>query len=926
MTDPGRLAMGEPGRSAEAHVVEDFLTSASIAPSALVIEGDPGIGKTTLWLSALDQARQRGFTVLTARASATDSVLAYTSLADLFADAGLDATPLPDPQRLAIDRILLRANTDGQPTEQRTVAAAFVSAIQILAEASPLLVAVDDLQWLDLSSAHAIGFAARRATGRVGMLATFRTNTHRDRPPSWFAPPPPADVTRIRLGPLSVGALHTAVSRRLGRSLSRPQMTRIYQLSAGNPFYAIELARTLLDQPPGAQVSTPATLMELVHNRIGTLDPAVREALLAIASLGTSTISDIAHAIDTDTHHVAGLLEVAETQGIVEIAGNRVQFTHPLLAQGCYDDATAAQRRAMHRRLAQLVTQPELRARHLALCDITGEPQTLDALDTAAHIARMRGAPAAAAELLQLAIGLGGDTAERRILCATHHFNAGNAAHARTLLEQTLVSVTTAKQRAEALNLLGLISHLEGSVIEGADQLERALANAGDDLALRVQILVSLSWIQTHNADQLAASAHSIADAVASAVRLNDTQLLSQALGTSVGVHLLLGDGLDDQNLCRALELENQQAATTVMFRPTVHDALASAWTGQLEAARDKFFAIRKNCIDRGEESELVFVTFHQVLNEIWLANLAEAAGLAEDTVEQARQLGGTLSLAAALTVRALVAAYSGREREARRDVDEAIGPMRESGTELLKGWTVAVSGFLEVSLGNYQAAINALEPLLGRVAAAPNATEIFVAWFLPDAIESLIQSARMDEAEPWIEILESNGRRLDRPWMLAVGSRCRAMLLAAQGDLAAATAAAQTAMAEHDRLPMPFERARTQLLLGQLQHRQRRRDAARTNIGAALAVFDDLDTPLWSAKAHASLARSNVTAGPAKLLTAGEQRVAELAASGMTNREIAAALFVSLKTVEVHLTRIYRKLDVRTRTELVRRIDQLDL
>jgi DNA-binding CsgD family transcriptional regulator len=891
----------------------------------LVIEGDPGIGKTTLWLSALDQARERGFVVLAARASATDSVLAYTSLADLLADAGIDWTPLPDPQRLAIDRILLRANTDGQPTDQRTVAAAFVSVIQILAEASPVLVAVDDLQWLDASSAHAIGFAARRATGRVGLAATVRTTSRRERAPSWFAPPPPAELTRIRLGPLSVGALHTAVSQRVGHSLSRPQMSRIYEVSAGNPFYAIELARTLLDQPPGAQASMPGTLMELVHKRVGTLDPAVREALLAVACVGAPNIGDIAAAIGGDVHRVVGLLEGAETQGIVEITGNRVQFTHPLLARGCYDDANPAQRRAMHRRLADLVTEPEVRAHHLALCDPVGEPQTLAALDTAADIARMRGAPAAAAELLELAIGLGGDTAARRILCATHHFNAGNSVHARMVLEQTLVSVATAKQRAEALNLLGLMSHLEGSVIEGADQLERALANAGEDLALRVQILVSLSWIQTHNVDQLAASARSIADAVASAVRLKDTQLLSQALGMSVVVHLLLGDGLDDQNLCRALELENHQAATTVMSRPTVHDALASAWTGQLDAAHDKFIAIRKDCIDHGEESELVFVTFHQVLNEIWRANQTEAAHLAEDTVERARQLGGTLPLGAALTVRALVAAYGGREHEARRDVDEAIEPMRQSGSELLTAWTVAVLGFLEVSLGNYQAAMNALEPLLARVVAAPNATEIFVAWFLPDAAEALIALGRLGDAEPLIDSLENNGRRLDRPWMLAVGARCRAMLHAGRGDLGAATAAAELAMTEHDRLPMPFERARTQLLLGQLQRRQRRRDAGAANVGAALAMFEELDTPLWSARARASLARSNLIAGPAKLLTASEQRVAELVGSGITNREVAAALFISPKTVEVHLTRIYRKLDVRTRAELVRRIDQLD-
>lgn len=924
MTDTGRRALGEPGRSTETHIVEDFLTTASTAPSALVIEGDPGIGKTTLWMSALDQARERGFAVLAARASTTDSVLAYTSLADLLGDAGLDGTPLPDPQRLAVDRILLRANTDGQPTDQRTVGAAFVSAMQVLAETSPVLVAVDDLQWLDPSSAQAIGFAARRATGPVGLLATFRTNSHHDSAPSWFAPPPPAELARIRLGPLSVGALHTAVSRRLGRSLSRPQMSRIYEVSAGNPFYAIELARTLLDQPPGAHVSMPATLMELVHNRIGTLDPAVRQALLAMACVGAPTIGDIAYAISSDTHHALGLLEVAETQGIIEISGNRVHFTHPLLARGCYDDATPAQRRAMHRRLAELVTEPELRARHLAMSDTTGEPQTLEALDTAAHIARLRGAPAAAAELLELAIGLGGDTAARRILLATCQFHSGDSARARAELESVAAADIPQALRAQALSMLGLMSQLEASLPDAANQLVRALDAAGDDPASRARILTSLSWVQLRLGDN-PASARSIDDAVAEAERHGGSDLLSEVQSMAAVVRFVLGRGLDHQ--FPALAQQSPRAATTsVMFRPAFHNALLSAWTGHFDAAHEQYVAIRQSCIDRGEESDLVFLSHNLVMNEIWRGNFSEAVLIAEDTVQRAQLLGGPLQLAAALGIRALVGAYAGHENQSRRDVEDAIGPVSRSGSGVLKGWTVAALGFLEVSLGNYQAALTALDPALGRVIAAPEATEIWGAGFLPDAVEAMIQVGRLADAEALISMLESNGRRLDRAWMLAVGARCRAMLLAARGDLAAATATAQTAMAEFDRLPMPFERARTQLLLGQLQRRQRHRDAARANLVAALTVFDELDTPLWSAKARASLARSDIAPGPAKLLTSGERRVAELAASGMTNREVAAALFISPKTVEVHLTRVYRKLDVRTRAELVRRIDQLDV
>lgn len=923
MTDTGRLVLGEPGRSTEARVVEDFLTSASTAPSALVIEGDPGIGKTTLWLSALDQARQRGFAVLAARASATDSVLAYTSLADLLVRTGLDATPLPDPQRLAIDRILLRANTDDQPTDQRTVAAAFVSAIQILAEASPVLVAVDDLQWLDLSSAHAIGFAARRASGRVGMLATLRTNSHRDRPPSWFAPPPPAELTRIRLGPLSVGALHGAVSRRLGRSLSRPQIARIYEVSAGNPFYAIELARTLLDQPPGAQVSMPATLMELVHNRIGTLDPAVREALLAIACVGTPTIGDVALAIGGDARHIIGLLEVAEAQGIVEISGNRAQFTHPLLARGCYDDATPAQRRAMHRRLAALVAEPELRARHLALSDPTGEPQTLDALDTAARMARRRGAPLAAAEFLDMAIRLGGDTLKRRIRSARNHLDAGDSARARTLLTETIPALPPGGLRAEVLHMLAVVSLYDDSFVEAADLLERALGEVGDDLPLRVQTLVTLAFTLLNVGDMTAALA-TVDQAVTAAERLGHPQLLSQALSMSVHLRFRRGDGLDRDSLHRALELEDRQAFMPAALRPGVQNALLLGWSGDLDQAYEGMTSWRRRCHERGEEGELIHVAFNTFQIEVWRGNFAEATRLADDAMESALELGGDLALGTALTMRATLAAYAGDEQRTRDEVAAALAASQRCGAQLLAQWPIVSLGFLEVSLGNHAAALKTLAPLLSGFKTGPGGTEISVASFLPDAVEALIGLGSLDEAEPLVAALERNGRRLDRAWMLAVGARCRAMLLGAQGDLVAATAAAQTAMTEHDRLPMPFERARTQLLLGQLQRRQRHRDAARANVDAALRVFDELDTPLWSAKARESSARSDVSAGPANPLTAGERRVAELAASGMTNREVAAALFISPKTVEVHLSHVYRKLDVRTRAELVRRIDQL--
>jgi DNA-binding NarL/FixJ family response regulator len=223
------------------------------------------------------------------------------------------------------------------------------------------------------------------------------------------------------------------------------------------------------------------------------------------------------------------------------------------------------------------------------------------------------------------------------------------------------------------------------------------------------------------------------------------------------------------------------------------------------------------------------------------------------------------------------------------------------------------------VSLGNHEAALTTLQPVLSNLDIAPEGTEIYLAECLPDAVEALVHLGRNAEAEPLVARLEHNGRRLDRPWMLAVGARCRSMLYAAQGDLEAAVASAQEAMVHHARVAMPFETARTQLILGQLERRQRHREAATTALREALETFERLGTPLWVDRARAELARTDVSSARASELTVSEHRVAELAASGLTNRDVASTLFISPKTVEANLVRIYRKLGIHSRAELGR-------
>lgn len=911
-------------RPEEGRAVAAFLDAAASEPACLVAEGEPGIGKTTMCLSTVGVAQERGFLVLSARPAEAESVLAYASLADLL--SGVDPsvlTDLPTPQRLAIDRVLLRAEAEDLTTDQRAVGAGFLSVIELLAETSPVLLAIDDLQWLDPSSRNVIAFATRRLSARVGVFGTVRTDPDEGGgAASWLQLPQPDGVQRIEIRPLSLGGLNAVITGRLGRSLSRPAIVRIQEVSGGNPFYALELARAMNGEPRRSDLPLPMTLTELVRARIGSLDETARDVLLAMACHATPTVELVSRATGVGAAEVVAQLDEIEAKGIVAIEGHRLSFAHPLLARGFYTDATPARRRAMHRKLAEIVEEPELKARHLAMAATHGDEVTLMALDDAADMARSRGAPAAAAELLDLAIGLGGGTPERRILSAAHHFDAGEPGRARLLLEDTIERLESGPRRAEAYTLLALVASLNDSFDEAADLLEQALDDVADELAQRVAILVSLSFASV-NAGRMEQAIQRIEEAVTSATELGDAHALSQALGMRMMLHFMRGDGLDTRSLERALKLEDRDADVSSAFSPRVQCALVYAWTGELDRAKHEMQSIRRRCIERGEEGELSFIDFHSVLIDIWRGEMADANLIAEDSVERAHQLNGDLPLSVALTVRAAVAAYAGDEETARRDVAEALAASNRCGSRRLGEWPVTMLGFLELSLGNHEAAISALASLMPMLDVFPDSTEIINASYVPDAVEALVHLGRLDEAEPMIAALERNGARLDRPWMKAVGARCRAMILAASGDVDGANTAIEVALVEHDRLPMPFELARTQLLAGQLLRRQRQKDQSATTLRAALKTFEDLNTPLWADRARAELARADVGSRRMSSLSPSEQRVAELAASGMTNRDVATALFISPKTVESNLARIYRKLGIHSRAELGRHMGQ---
>ncbi|WP_207223571.1 AAA family ATPase [Pseudonocardia sediminis] len=916
-------------RPAETRVVTAFLDAAARAPAALVIDGEPGIGKTTLWRAALERAHRRGFRALAARPAEAESRMAYATVADLLADVDpADLHALPHPQRRAVDRVLLHTDDGdggrGATTDHRVLGAALLSVTTLLAERSPVLLALDDLQWIDPSSRQVIAFAARRLAGPAGVLATARPTPDGLDAAAWLQLSEPGARRGIRVEPMSLGALHGVVAERTGRSLPRPAMARIHEVSGGNPFYALELARTIDPASTDVAPPLPATLAELVRARVGGVGPETAGMLLAMAALADPTVELLQRATGGHAAAVTGWLEEAENAGVITIAGNRPRFTHPLLATGVYAGATPSRRRHLHRTLATIVDQPELRARHLALATIRGDDETLDALDDAAARARARGAPAAAAELLTLAIGLGGDTPPRRMRLARHHLDAGDTEAARRTLEETVASLEAGPLRAQVLSLLAMVRLHDDSYLDAAGLLEQALDEAGDDTGLRGQVLVELPYALV-NLGRVGEAVQLVERAVTVSEDIGDVPLLSRALGMRVVLRFMAGHGADETGLHRATALEDRGSVAPVMFRPSVLQGLMLAWTGRLGEAHEVMTALRQRCVDRGEENDLVFMGFHSVLTEIWRGDLAGATLIAEDSMERARQLGTDVPLAVALSLRAMVAALDGRADEARRCALEALATYRRCDWHTLEEWPISTLGFLELSLGEDEAALTTLEPLIGRARAGKDGMgEIVTSSFVPDAVEALVGTGRLDEARTLLDDFDERGHALRRDWTLATAARCRALLLAAEGDVEGATAAAERAIGIHRDLPMPFERARTLLVLGRLQRRARRKGAAAETLRAALEVFDALPAPLWAARARAELDR--VGPGPARtsVLTPSEQRVAELAASGMTNREVSAALFISPKTVEANLSRVYRKLGIHSRAELGRRV--LDL
>jgi DNA-binding CsgD family transcriptional regulator len=912
------------GRERELEASRRFLAAVPEGPAALLLRGEAGIGKTVLWRQIADEARSNDYRVLVSRCFHAEMPLGFATLADLLEDVVDEvADELPPAQRSALGVALRRTQPEAGPPDALTVSRGTLAVLRLLAASTPVVLAVDDVQWIDPASARVLSFALRRLEGApVGALATQRGDEDEKDRLSLTAMFAGGGLERIELGPLSVGALHHLVRTRLGTSLSRATLVRLHEASGGNPMFALEFARALPGPTPAGALPMPASLRDLVRDRLAALPVALRPLLELVATLGHPTPELLGRAYDAP---VETPLAVGVAAGALAVEEDgRVRFSHPLLASALYADAGPLRRRELHRAAAEVIPDADERARHLALAAVAPDEEVATLLDRAAERAHGRGAPDAAAELAEWAQRLTPPEHRRQgrrraLRAAGYLVEAGDERGARQLLDPLLEGDVPDAVRAEALLVRARAEWNDRPTL--LELLRRALEYVHDDNRLRCETLLLTAWHGGHLSGDDFAAERWAREALALARQVDDPGLREQAAVLVMEMATFRAQPFDElPPEPPAHELRHTRWPPWGMTSRRAVLGRQLLWRGRLAEARAMLGEELEQASRQG--SEVRIATLHQILSELELraGNWDLARSYAEAGFAIMREAGGNGEMIVRLG-RGRVAAHQGRVEEALADLGAVLARAERQLDVVNTVRSRAALGFLHLSLGDVARAWGWLEgqaELVQRMRAdEPGANTLL----LPDVVETLVALGRLDEAEGVVRRLEETARALEHVWATPAAERCRGLLLLGRSELQRAAVALDSSQAGFERIGFPFDRARSLLALGDTLRRAGRRRLAAERLEAARSIFERLGAPLWLERAATELRRAAPRPRRDHELTAAETRVAQLVAAGATNKEAAARLFTTVATIEAHLTRIYRKLDLRSRSELARKV-----
>jgi DNA-binding CsgD family transcriptional regulator/tetratricopeptide (TPR) repeat protein len=896
------------GRERECAQIEQLLQAACQGQSgSLVIRGEPGIGKSSLLGFAAASAGP--MLVLSASGVSTESGLPFAGLLGVLRPVLPLLDRVPETQAAALSAALGLA-PPSEP-DRFLISAACLSLLAAAAEDRPVLCLIDDAQWLDRPSVDALVFVARRLhADSVALLFAARDGDARGFDAS--------GLPELRLGGLDDQASSSLLERRT-RGAPDAVRARLLAEAAGNPLALVELPAALTDKQLSAKDPLPEAipltprLQAVFRERAHELPVEGQMMLLLCAAEGHGDAATILRAA-AELGLTADALDPAERSGLIRAGAGRISFRHPLVRSAVYEAAPLSQRQRAHAALATALTaddELDRRVWHQAMAAVTGDEDVAGALERAARRAQRRAAHASAASAFQRAAELSRDGSRvgpRLAFAAQAAWDAGQPDRALELIIRSL-RLADDGPHARLLHLRGVIEARCGNLRDAAETLREA-AQLSADPSLTLEILHEAAEAAASTGDRQAVAELGARAAELPVVSARDT--FSQAVLTGFAV-LYAGDYQAARNVFdRALELAGELEDDP---RTQIWAAIAAS-TG-IRLGYGLPFTTKAVTLTRsqGRLSLLPIALEQHALELLWNARMQAAYAAAEEGYRLTLDMGQGWGWH--LAVMAHVEAIWGREADARTHAERVLTLAHGSGQTFLATHVRATLGLLDLTLGRPEDAVDALLEL--TTADREDLDPLIAARAVPDAVEAVVRAGRpreladapLERLRVWVDHAPSDTRR-------AALARCEALV--ERRPPAEAFAEAMSLIESFN----PLERARTELLYGEWLRRERRPTDARAHLRAAAELFHSIGAAPWEDRAQAELRATGQTARkrePSTLdqLTPQERQISQLVAEGMTNREIAAQLFLSPHTIEYHLRKVFVKLGITSRTELIR-------